>query len=373
MSYFSTESYKTYVGMDTHKNEHQVDLQNEGESKIFEWTVKNHPKEVKKMIRRMKKQAVGEIIACYEAGPCGFDLQRQFEAEGIRCIVVAPSLVPVKPGDRVKTDRRDAKKLTELLRANMLTEVHPPTKEEEALRDLCRCRGAAKQAETRARHQLSKYLLRHGLFYRDGRAWTLSHMRWLKQLRMETELEQQTLEEYLTEVERQSERVKRLDQALAEHAQREPFKQPVEWLRCFRGIDTVTAVTLVAEIYGVERFPSPEALMAYLGLVPSEESSGEKRKRGPITKTGNKHVRRVLTEASWHQHHKPAVGKALQKRRADQPLWVIQTADRAMHRLYKRYWWLVNRGKPPNVAVTAVARELVGFIWSVLYPQRCRG
>ena len=367
MNHSITKMYQTYVGFDNHKNDHKVYMINEGEDKRYEWVVKNHPKEVKKVARRIKKQAVGEVIVCYEAGPCGFVLQRQIEAEGIRCLMVAPSLIPVKPGERIKTDRRDAKKLAELLRAGILTEVHPPTEQEEAVRELCRCRGVAKKAETKARHQLTKFLLRHGRIYVEGSHWTLKHMRWLKQLRFESGAEQIVFEEYLNEVERQTERVKRLDQYLEAQAEQERYQKVVGWLRCFRGIDTVTAMTVVAELYGFERFTSPEALMAFLGLVPSEDSSGERLKRGSITKTGNKQVRRVLVEASWHQHHKPTVSRVLEKRREGQPEWAIRIADRAMHRLHKRYWYLVNKGKAHNVAVTAVARELVGFIWSVLY------
>lgn len=369
MNHCIRKQYSTFVGIDAHKNDHKVYLINEGKEQSSEWVVKNHPKEVKKCMKRIKKQAVGEVIVCYEAGPCGFVLQRQIEAEGIRCMVVAPSLIPVKPGERIKTDRRDAKKLAEALQSGTLTEVHPPTEEEEAVRELTRCREAAKRAQNRARQQLIKFLLRHGRHYVEGQNWTLKHRRWLKELRFEKGIEQWVFEEYVDEVERSTERVKRLEQEMEKQAQQEPYKKAVGWLRCFRGIDTVTALTIVAELYGFQRFNSPEDLMGFLGLVPSEDSTGEKRRRGPITKTGNTHVRRLLLEAAWHQQHKPVKSQSLKKRRADQPAWVIRIADQALHRLHKKYWWLMNNGKPKNVAMTAVAREMVGFIWAVLFPR----
>jgi transposase len=369
MNHWIRSQYSTFVGIDAHKNDHHVYLINEGEERGYEWVVKNNPKEVKKCMRRIKKQAQGEIIVCYEAGPCGFVLHRQIVAEGIRCMVVAPSLIPVKPGERIKTDRRDARKLAEALQAGMLTEVRPPTEEEEAVRELTRCREAAKQAQTRARRQLIKFLLRHNRIYVEGKHWTLKHRRWLKELTWETRVEQGVFENYVDEVERRTERVKRLEQEMETQAQQEPYKKAVGWLRCFRGIDTVTALTVVTELYGLQRFTTPEDLMGFLGLAPSENSTGEKRRRGPITKTGNVHVRRLLIEAAWHQQHKPGMSQALKTRRENQPAWVIRIADEAMHRLYKRYWWLMNKGKAKNVAITAVARELVGFLWAVLFPR----
>ena len=359
----------TIVGIDAHKEEHKICILFPGEEVAQEFVVKNHPGEIKRMVRRIKKQAPGEIQICYEAGPCGFSLQRQIEAEGLRCVVVAPSLIPVKPGERIKTDRRDARKLAELFRAGLLTEVHPPTEEEESVRELCRCREAAKRAQTRAQHQLSKFLLRHGRIYSQGRAWTQKHARWLRSLKFEHAMNQRVFTDYLEEVAHRAERVKALDQVLKDVAKQAPYATPVGWLRCFRGIDTVTALTTVAELFGFERFTSPHSLMAYLGMVPSEHSSGKSQRRGSITKAGNSRVRRLLIEASWHQRHYPITSKTLRKRREGQPDWVIKIAERAQRRLHKRYWWLVRKGKSHNLAVTAVARELVGFIWSVLYTQ----
>ena len=363
------KEYITHVALDAHKKEHRVCMMLPGEKSVREFSVKNQPREIKRMVKRIAKQAPGPIRMCYEAGPCGFALQRQIVAAGASCVVAAPSLIPVKPGDRVKTDRRDARKLLELFRAGLLTEVHPPTEEEEAVRELCRCREAVKQAQTAARHQLSKFLLRHAMIYTEGSQWTEKHLRWLRGLTFENPLNRMVFADYLEEVERRSERLKALDQALEEVAQRKPYATPVGWLRCFRGIDTVTAMSLVAELFGFERFSSARDLMSYLGLTPSEDSSGEKRRQGAITKAGNSRVRRLLIEAAWHQRHWPVTSKALRKRREGQPAWVIQIADRAKKRLHKRYWWLVGQGKLPKLAVTAVARELVGFLWSVLYTQ----
>ena len=359
----------TFIGIDAHKEEHKICLLYPDGQESETLTVKNHPTEIKRMLKKIKKKVPGEVMCCYEAGPCGFALQRQIQAEGVSCIVVAPSLIPVKPGERVKTDRRDAKKLAELFRAGLLTEVHPPTPAEEAIRDLCRCRGAAKKAETRAKHQLVKFLLRRGRIYREGPAWTQKFGRWLDQQTFEEDLDRQVFEEYRKEVGHQSERVKRLDRALEEAAQAEPYATPVRWLCCFRGIEVVTAMVIVSELYGFARFGSARELMAFLGMVPSENSSGERQNRGAITKTGNERVRRILVEAAWHNQHPPRVGQRLAKRRQGQPDWVIRIADEAMRRLYKRYGALIRRGKPGPVAVMAVARELAGFVWAVLHAQ----
>ena len=361
--------FTTYVALDVHKKEHKVAMLLKGAKDPEEWVVKNQDKEIKRMAKRIKKRSgqISPIVCCYEAGCCGFDLQRKLTAEGIECQVIAPSLVPVKPGDRIKTDRRDAKNLVLLLQAGMLTEVHPPNEEEEAIRDLCRSRQAAQEDLTRIRHQLSKFLLRRGFIYHDGNNWTQRYFYWLRSLRFDQLVAQEVFASYVIELEHRTDRVKQLDKDMEKAAQENPYKEPVGWLRCFRGIDTVTALTIVAELHGFERFEHPRQLMSYLGLTPSESSSGEKQKRGSITKAGNKRVRRLLVEASWHQRHIPRVSKALRKRREGQPQWVIDIADKAQQRLYRRYWYLIHKDKPHCKAVTAVARELSGFIWAVLH------
>jgi transposase len=359
-------STTTFVGLDAHKETIFVSMLPAGRKAPIEWQLPNGPQAARKLARRLEREAVGEVRACYEAGPCGYALQRQLDKQGIRCDVVAPSLIPVKPGDRIKTDRRDAKKLAEMLRADLLTVVRPPTEAEEAVRDLCRCREDAKHDETRARNRLMKFLLRQGRIYGDGCAWTQRYERWLRSQRFDNPVEQAVFDEYLLVVEQRQERVIAIEEKLGQIAVEEPYREPVAHLRCFRGIDTVTAMTLVAELHDIRRFKSPRELMAYLGLVPSEHSSSDKHRRGSITKAGNSHARRVLVETSWQYRHKPAVGKSLRARRRGQPPQIIAIADRAMSRLNRRYWALTMRGKPHNVATIAVARELVGFIWSAL-------
>jgi len=249
--------------------------------------------------------------------------------------VIAPSLTPVKTGARIKTDRRDARKLAELLRADLLTEVHPPSESEEALRDLCRCREDVREDLTRARHRMSKFLLRRHCYYgATKRAWGKRHRVWLGSLRFDDPASQATFDCYLGTIDQLEERHRHLEEHLAAFAAVVPYAEPVAWLRCFPGIDTVTAVSLVAELHDFRRFPSPRSLMAFLGLVPSENSSGESRRRGAITKAGNRHVRRLLIEAAWHNRYRPAVGLPLRRRREGQPERVIDLADRAAARLH---------------------------------------
>lgn len=251
--------------------------------------------------------------------------------------MIAPSLIPRKPGERVKTDRRDARKLCDLHRAGLLTEVHPPTEQEESVRDLCRAQYAAKRDLQSARHRLSKLLLRRGRLYGAGRAWTDKHRRWLRRLRFDDAVDQAVFDNYMLDIEQIAARVDSLNAALEQVAQSETYAERVGWLRCFRGIDTVTAMTLLAEIHDFRRFEHPRQLMSYLGLTPSEHTSAGDPKRGGITKAGNNRVRRLLIEASWHYRHRPAVGVGLRKRRRGQPARVFGLADKAQHRLNRRY------------------------------------
>ena len=361
-----SENSTTYVGLDTSKRSIQVAMLRPGCQEPVEWETVNEPRAIRRLARRLKRDAVGTLQVCYEAGPCGYALQRQLGEADVKCMVIAPSLVPVKPGERIKTNRRDARKLAQMLRAGALTEVHPPTPEEEAVRDLCRCLEDAKEDLLRARHRLGKMGLRRGLSY-EGGAWTQGHRQWLRGLTFEHEADRAVFGDYLYAIEQLEERCRGLEKKLEALSQQDPYLQPIGWLRCFRGIDTVTAMTLMAELHDFRRFESPRDLMGYLGLVPSERSTGDSHRRGGITKTGNSHARRVLIEAAWHCRHRPAVSARLRKRRAGQPGWVIGIADRAQARLHRRYWHLVLRGKPHNKAVAAVARELVGFIWAALY------
>jgi transposase len=267
----------------------------------------------------------------------------------------------------VKTNRRDARKLVELGRAGLLTTVQPPTAEEEAVRDLCRARDDAREDLQRCRHRLGKLLLRRGLHF-SGRNWTQAHRRWVDSLEWTHAAERVVVDDYWLAIDHVEARLIELDARLTEIAQTEPYREPVGWLRCFRGIDTLTAILLLAELHDFRRFQSPRALMAYVGLVPGEDSSGEKHRRGRITRTGNALVRRLLVEMAWHYQHRPSVGVALTRRRTGQPTRVIAIADKAQQRLCRRFRRLAEHHKPaPKIAV-AIARELAGFLWAALQP-----
>ena len=363
----------TFVGLDVHKLEHAVAMYLPEQTEPQQWTVKNNPTEIARMVRRVGKLALGPVVFAYEAGVCGFALQRLIHEHGAACQVIAPALTPVRPGDRVATDRRDARNLGRLLRAGLLTPIHPPTPAQEAVRDLCRCREAAMIDLRRIRQQINKFLLRRGQIFLDAKNWTGKHVAWLRAMRLPLETEQRVFENYLLELEHRRQRLEDLDKDVHEQAAEAPYREPVEWLRCFRGVDTLTALSLAAELYAIERFGRPRELMGYLGLTPSEQSSGQTRRTGSITKAGNRRVRRLLIEAAHHQGKPIRMSKVLVARRRGQPAWVVGIAQRAQKRLHDRYWRLVNRGKAPNKAATAVAREFSGFVWSVLRGPRTGG
>jgi transposase len=359
----------TWVGLDAHKNSIQVAVL-EGPGHYREWELGNEERKVRLLARKLVKQAGdGEVRVCYEAGPCGYVLKRQLEsaAPQLVCEVVAPSLIPKKSGERVKTDRRDARKLAEYLAAGLLTEVHPPNEEQESVRDLTRCRLALKADLMRARHRLSKFLLRRGLhFHGTKKAWSKKHHEWLGTLSFALRADQVVFEQYLLSMQQLRARIEEVEVALKELAEQPGYREAVGRLRCFRGIDTVAALTLLAEVHDFRRFGSPLQLMSYLGLTPSEHSSGEKQRRGAITKAGNSRARKLLVEIAWHYRHRPGVGAVLRKRQQGQPPEVIAVADKAQQRLCRRYRRLTEAGKPYNKAVTAVARELVGFLWAAM-------
>jgi transposase len=360
----------TVVGMDTSKTRIQPALLLPDEAKPTVWEMANEPSAVRRMVRKVEREAPGEVVFVYEAGPCGYALQRQIEGLGHRCVVVAPSMVPIRPGERIKTNSRDARKLAEMYRAGILVEVRPPTPDEESVRDLCRAREDVLEDRLRCRNRLSKMLLRRGYAYTAGRQWTGRHRRWLGTLSFENEADRVVLADYLLAVEQTEARLRDLDAQLQLFAQKEPYREKVGWLRCFRGIDTLTAMTVVVELHGIERFRSARELMAYVGLVPREYSTGEKHYRGRITGVGNAHVRRVLTEACHPYKHRPTASGALAQRRQGQPRWVIAIADKAQQRLHRRYWALAARGLVKGKIIVALERELVGFLWAVLVNGR---
>lgn len=355
----------TYVGIDVDQKQLHVAMLPPGAKEPERWQVAHEPKAVQRLATKLRRESTDDVRVCYEAGPAGFSLMRRFEAAGVPCQVIAPALIPQRQGDRIKTDRRDARKLARLLRADLLTAVHPPTPEQEAVRDLCRAREDLQDDRKRAKHRLQKMLLRYGRHY-SGKAWTLAYGRWLRQQRFDQPAAQVAFEDYLQAIELADERLRALDVQLVAVAESEPYREAVGILRCFRGVETYTALALLAELGDITRFSNARQLMAYLGLVPSEHSSGELRQRGPITKTGNAHARRLLVEASWHQRHAPRVGQALRTRRAGQPGWAIAIADRAQRRLHRRFRWLLERNKLATKAVIAVAREFAGFLWAAL-------
>jgi len=327
----------------------------------------NEPKHLRRFFTRLQRE--GPVSACYEAGPSGYDLYRQLTALDIPCQVMAPALTPRKPGERIKTNRRDAAKLVRLFRAGELTPIRVPDEAQEAVRDLLRCREDVQADLLRWRHRLVKFLLRHGRIYRDGRHWSQRHWSWLRGQRFADPVLARTCQEYLFAVEQLLARRAELDRELEALAQQEPYRTPVGWLRCFRGVDTLSALGLLIEVGDFQRFPHPRELMAYLGLVPSEASTGDREWRGSITKAGNTHVRRILVEAAWHYRHPPRIGKALARRSQGQPTAVLAQAWKAQQRLHRRYRHLVGHGKRPPVAVVAIARELVGFLWAALTPR----
>ena len=355
----------TYVGLDVHQASIAVARLTGPDRTPEIWEIPNDRPAVRRLAQKLRREAPGALECCYEAGPCGYAVQRQLIAEEVPCQVIAPALMPRKPGDRVKTDRRDARKLAELLRAGLLTAVHPPTPAEEAARDLVRARDDARVDRQRCRHRLGKLLLRRGL-RPPGRAWTPAHTRWIDSLTWEHDAERRVVDDYRLALAQIEARLQALDAALTELAATPPYHEAVGWLRCFRGIDTLTAISMLAELHDVRRFPSARALMAYLGVVPGEHSSGATTRRGRITKTGNALVRRLLIEAAWQYQHRPGIGKGLAQRRVGQPARAIAIADKAQQRLCGRFRRLgLTRMAPPKIAV-AVARELAGFVWAVL-------
>jgi len=363
----------TWVGIDAHKKTLAVAAFQRHGQEPDEFTIDNDERAIRKLVRRLERDGDGrEIRICYEAGTCGYTLQRRLEASGgVVCEVIAPSLVPRKPGERIKTDRRDARKLAELYRAGVLTTVAPPSPEQEAIRDLCRCREDVRADLGRCRHRLIKMLVRRGyVFNTASRLWGKVHRGWLKSLVFDNDVDRVVVTEYMLAVEQAERRLHAMDSEMEKAAQLPLYREHVAWLRCFRGIDTTIAMIFVAELHGLERFESPRALAAYLGLVPSLYASGESAHRGKITKAGNGHIRRALVQACWGYRHRAGVGPALRKRQEGQPQRVLTIADEAQRRLTARFQRLVARGKHTNKVVIAIARELVGFLWAALRDDR---
>ncbi len=357
--------FSVYVGLDVHKDSIAVAVAAVGRSKPTYWgEIPNTPEAVRRLMKKLSPD--GELISvCYEAGPCGYVLQRQISEMGHECVVVAPGLIPRKPTDRVKTDRRDAMTLARLHRAGELTAVWVPGPEQEAMRDLTRVREDMKAMELKARQRLGAFLLRHGQVYSGKSRWTQAHFRWLESLTMPTAVQQIVLQEYIDAVCQAQDRVAGLVEEMGRALETWCMRPVVEALMALRGVQMITAMTILAELGDITRFDSPSQLMGHLGLVPSEHSTGDSRRQGRITKTGNGHVRRVLVEAAWAYRFPARKSRTIQRRAEQAPPEVQAISWKAQKRLCARYRHLIEAGKVKNQATTAVARELVGFIWDI--------
>ncbi|RPJ15694.1 MAG: IS110 family transposase [Deltaproteobacteria bacterium] len=356
----------TFVGLDTHKNSIEVALADDGrntEVRLY-GSIGGDLASLDKMIRKL--QATGtELRFVYEAGPCGYQIYRHLRAQGLQCDVVAPSMVPKRSGDRIKTDRRDACNLARLYRAGELTAIYVPQEDDEAMRDLVRGRQDAVNAQRKVRQQLGGFLLRHGFRYPGKCAWTLAHRRWLAGVRMAHPAQQIMMQEYIHSVEECTQRVHRLTEQILQLMPDWRMRPLVGALQALRGVAPVVAATAVAEIGPMGRFERPRQLMAYLGLVPSESSSGGSVRRGAITKTGNGHARRALIEAAQAYSHPARISRVMLKRQEAVPETIRQIAWKAQLRLCARFRKLTARGKSRNRVVTAIARELSGFMWAI--------
>jgi transposase len=357
---------EAFVAFDTSKLRNAVAIADAGRAGEIRFVgeIDNTSAATAKLVKKLAAK-YERLTFCYEAGPTGYGLYRQIKSLGQECMVVAPSLIPKKPGDRVKTNRRDAVSLAKLLRAGELTAVWVPDRHHEAMRDLTRARETVVMDRRSKRQQVSAFLLRQGLHYPGKNTWSKAHMSWLASQKLDYLEQRLAFEEMMLAVRQAQERLVRLEQAIQAAVPDWSLSKVVTALMAMRGIDLTSATTFLAEIGDLSRFQTPRELMAYLGLVPSEDSTGDKTKRGPITKAGNRRARRMLVECSWSYQHPPRVSRDKQEKVAAAPSAVREIAWKAQCRLNKRYRALTRRGKLKTVAITAVARELAGFIWAV--------
>jgi len=338
--------------------------------------ISNDVHALEKLLARLRKRYGPEVMmrACYEAGPCGFGIARRLGQLGVECAVVAPSLTPTRAGDRLKTDKRDARKLARLLRAGELTAIYIPEPTDEAIRDLCRARSDAVDDRRRSRHRLKAFLLRHGYHYQGRTAWSAAHERYLRELVLPHPAMKVILEEYLISVQLASERIARTEAAMSDLLGKWRLEPAVRALMAMKGFQTVAAMIVVSELGALDRFTHPRQLMAYLGLVPSEKSSSDRRRQGSITKCGNAHARWLLVECAQSRvggTAPPQVSKELSRRQQNQSRVVRLISWKAQNRLHQRYRRLMARRLQRNKVIVAVARELCGFIWELLRTQEC--
>ncbi|NMI07918.1 IS110 family transposase [Paenibacillus sp. SZ31] len=360
------KSVTKYVGLDVSKEKIAVAVANEGrEPAYFIGMFPHTEKAVRKFIQTLTQDG-SSLEICYEAGPTGYALYRLLTQMGISCSVIAPSLIPSRPGDRVKTDRRDALKLAQLLRSGELQAVYVPTEADEALRDLVRAREDSKENLLRAKHRLTKFLLRHSIPGPEGvRRWSVKYWSWLKVLRLPNAVQQTVLQEYIHTIQEEMLRLGRLEKYMAQEAQSGPRASLITALQVLRGVALITAITLVAEVGSFLRFPKGSSFMSYTGLVPSEYSTGQTTRRGATTKAGNRHVRRAAVEAAWSYRYQPALKGKLLQRQQGQNAEVCAMAWHAQVRLHEKYRKLLSRGMNKNKVITAIARELSGFVWAI--------
>lgn len=356
-----------YVGLDVHAATIAAAVAEPGGEVRSLGVIPNRPEAVRRLMKRLGGAA--ELRVCYEAGPLGYVLYWQLTGMGIACEVIAPTLIPVKAGDRVKTDRRDAEKLARSYRSGDLTPVWVPDAAHEALRDLVRAREAAKGDQLRARHRLQKFLLRRGQRPPETiKPWTAKHLAWVhRDVRFDDAAQEAVLADYLAEVDHARERIRRLEQAIDVAVESAPatMRAVIEALQALRGIAKMSAVSLVSELGTLSRFVHARQLMGYSGTVSREDSSGSRIRRGSITKSGNAHVRRIVGEAAWSYRYRPSVRGKIRERQKDLPPAVNEIAWKAQHRLHDRYLRLLGKGKPRQQVITAVARELLGFVWAI--------
>lgn len=355
-----------YVGLDVHKDSITIaiaDEGREGEVRVY-GKISNDFNQIDKVMRKLISQN-SQLRCVYEAGPCGYPIYRHLANKGIDCVIVAPALIPKKSGERVKTDRRDAVKLASLHRAGELTAVYVPDQADEAIRDLVRTRGDIQKAIRKLKQQINAFLLRHGINYPGKTKWSKAHMTWLETIKMPHPAQQIALTEYLDALANNDARIIRINKQIVSFCQDWRLSPVVKALQSLRGVSLISAVTVMAELGDLTRFENPAQLMSYLGLVPSEHSSGDTIKKGGITKTGNTHARRALIESAQAYRLPARKSAAIRKRQEGLPEDVLDIAWNAQLHLCHRYRRLMAKGKRHNVVITAIARELTGFIWAI--------
>jgi transposase len=357
--------YTINIGLDVHDESISVaTIHRDAPEPEYLCAISNNPDAIRKLVKKFGDPK--KIRVCYEAGPCGYVIYRQLTQMGIKCVVAAPSLIPTKPGDRIKTNKRDAKKLAKLLRNDDLTPVWVPDEKQEALRDLLRAREEATKDSARKRKQLSGFLMRLGIRPPVKLTrWTVKYFQWLKTIKFEEFTRQVVITEYIYTVEQAREKIKRYDKAIEEAATQLTNQKLFKALQSLRGIGLLTAATLIAEIGDISRFRTAPQLMCFLGVTPGEHSTGDHRCQGGITKAGNTHVRYLIIESSHHYRYNPRVGPELKKRQDGVSEEVKAIAWKAQHRLHHKFRKMVIRGKSKQKTVVAVGRELIGFVWAI--------